>query len=669
MRCMPCVFYWMTRLCDGRRILARLICRALGGWKGQWIAIAVDFEELDPCEGCQLLRHRAGHMDGTDRGTYTLFFRPKLQVRKRLYDMTSAGTALAEVRAYLDTLTIDDYESLLTGRGEADILEDSVYASLVGDFESGTFPNPDDEDQAAIGVRVTTPIYGEISCTFAPALRDVVSDLRGYRSSPLLALLRGTESTIRIEDAERIVKAVSKLNDDISSLKEIKEIASGIQSTLHSTVGHTYAPAVGIESALPDRMDRLLQRLDVKIGDSSDSEYRGDLVEQSLGGANLVYLALKLLEFELKLSTDKVAHFLLMEEPEAHIHTHIQRTLFENQPSSRTQVIVSTHSTHISSAAKIRSVNVLAQKTNHAEVYQPAVGLDDPSAQRVERYLDAVRSTLLFAKGVLLVEGAAELILVPGLMKSAFGLLPDELGLSVISMDSAFFEHIATIFDDDRVRRKCSIITDYDQPFFPLGESPEDDDKEQKHARAAADSGEQRRHTLDTFCSSSPGVSAYFAEHTFEVDLIAAGNATVVCAVAADHYSQAAARQKSIAALKSKDLSVSGREVMRLANTLGKGWFSLLIAERLGTETRMPPYILDAVAFAASESLTDEVLKRMALHRIASGALSEAIRADLPDQEELEAMPATEFVELFGQKVAGDDLTALIEALGRNGTL
>ena len=244
-------------------------------------------------------------------------------------------------------------------------------------------------------------LYEEVACTFVRALRDVVAELRPYRSSPLLTLLRGMESEIEITEADRITGQVRTLNDDISSLQEIKELAAGIEGALKKAIGYTYGPNVSIESALPDSMERLLQRLVVLVGDSSGSAYRGELQEQSLGVANLVYLALKLLEYELKLSTDRVAHFFLIEEPEAHIHTHIQKTLFSNLPSKKTQVIVSTHSTHISSAAKIASVNVLAKKDDHVEVYQPANGLSPIEITRLERYLDAVRSTLLFAKGEL----------------------------------------------------------------------------------------------------------------------------------------------------------------------------------------------------------------------------------------------------------------------------
>ena len=76
-------------------------CRALSDWHGHWIIISVDFEELDPSEGCQLMKHETGHMDGMGRGTYTFYFRPKLEVRRRLYDMGIEGTDHKDIRRYL----------------------------------------------------------------------------------------------------------------------------------------------------------------------------------------------------------------------------------------------------------------------------------------------------------------------------------------------------------------------------------------------------------------------------------------------------------------------------------------------------------------------------------------------------------------------------------------
>ena len=386
-------------------------CRDLGDWRGHWVVISATFANLDASEGCQLLRHTAAHMNGTNEGTCTYIFRPKKEARKKMFELRGQHEKLNEFRS---CLSITDYEALFTGRAVGDCLDDETYECWTGSLEDAECPDPDKEDTAVIGVRMA-PIYQEVACTFVRALRDVVSDLRGFRGNPLLTLLRGMESEIKVENASSITDQVKKLNEDISSLDEIKALAEDIEGALKKAVGHTYGPNVDITSSLPDSMERLLQRLSLLIGDSSTSEYKGELHEQSLGAANLIYLSLKLLEYERKLSTDRVAHFFLVEEPEAHIHTHIQKTLFANLPSANTQVIVSTHSTHISSAAKIRSVNVLAKKADHAEVYQPANAMDDKEMRRVERYLDAVRSTLLFAKGVMLVEGDAELVMIPAM--------------------------------------------------------------------------------------------------------------------------------------------------------------------------------------------------------------------------------------------------------------
>ncbi|MCK4784031.1 MAG: AAA family ATPase [Desulfobacteraceae bacterium] len=630
-------------------------CRALGNWRGHWIIISIDFEELDPSEGCQLLKHETGHMDETETGTYTLFFRPKLEVRSKLHEMGTDGAEHKAIQQYLNGLTLDDYEPFLSGRATADFLDDEVYRQVIGDFNTFTFPDPNDDDQNLIGVRIR-PIHPEITCTFAQALRDVISDLRGYRSNPLLALLRGTESTIQIDDAERIISAVAQLNEDISSLPEIKSIAEGIQGTLHSTVGHTYSPSVNIESALPDRIEKLLQRLTVTVGDDPATTYRGDLSEQSLGGANLIYLALKLLEYEVKLSSDRIAHFLLIEEPEAHIHTHIQKTIFEKQSARKTQVIVSTHSTHISSAAKIQSVNVLVRRQDHAEVYQPAKALDTPTAERIERYLDAVRSTLLFAKGVILVEGESELVMVPAMIRAVFGLSPDEMGISVIAMDSAFFEHVAVIFHDDRIRRRCAIVTDLDLSLGELPENTQEDDDEQKHSRASQKAGENRRQSLEDFTKDNPWVCAFYAEHTFEVDFLAIGNDHEVEDTVDIIYRKPSNRKLVKKKIKCDDLSISGKAILKLAKKVGKGWFALLLSEKLHADTFIPQYILKAIAFA-TDRIPVDAIKRMGLFRIRDDFFDENLLKKFPKTDKLESMPPQEFIDLYVEKAPEDTLS------------
>src|ERR1700694_5689729 len=118
-------------------------CRALGDWRGHWIVIGADFAELDASEGCQLLRHSAAHMDGSQTGTCTLIFRPKRPIRAKLFEMNHQDEPKDAIAAFLKGLTIDDYEVVITGRGKGDFLKADVYKSMVGDVNNRSFPDPD----------------------------------------------------------------------------------------------------------------------------------------------------------------------------------------------------------------------------------------------------------------------------------------------------------------------------------------------------------------------------------------------------------------------------------------------------------------------------------------------------------------------------------------------
>lgn len=128
-------------------------CRDLGDWRGQWIVISAEFANLDASEGCQLLRHAAGHMDGTNTGTCTYVFRPKKEIRKKMFEL--AGQ-IDEFRAYLKTISIKDYEALFTGRSSGDCLEDSEYQAWAGSFDIADCPDPDNEDVDAFPTRWTS---------------------------------------------------------------------------------------------------------------------------------------------------------------------------------------------------------------------------------------------------------------------------------------------------------------------------------------------------------------------------------------------------------------------------------------------------------------------------------------------------------------------------------
>ena len=197
-----------------------------------------------------------------------------------------------------------------------------------------------------------------------------------------------------------------------------------------------------------------------------------------------------------------------------------------------------------------------------------------------------------------------------------FGVTPDELGFSVISMSSAFFGHIATLFSNERIKRPCAILTDGDAALCELPADSDDDSKEDAHARAAQKSGQLRREILEATAATNDWVEPFFAENTFEVDFIAASNGQEVAETLPDIYLNAATIEHSEELLLSDDLVTSGREILRLAAKEGKGWFAVLLADHLSPWTVIPSYILQAIAFACHRSINSESLRRMAEHRI-----------------------------------------------------
>lgn len=151
----------------------------------------------------------------------------------------------------------------------------------------------------------------------------------------------------------------------------------------------------------------------------------------------------------------------------------------------------------------------------------------------------------------------------------------------------------------------------------------------------------------------------FFATHTFEVEFLAEGNAPPVVSSLDDIYQRQADRQAARQALEAADPIVSGLEILRLAKKVGKGWLSLLVAERVDASASIPEYILRAVAFAG-ESISPDVIKRMGLFRIEHNS---AVNLDFANPDELSALSSADFSVHYRQGSQDDQLTRLMDYL------
>lgn len=592
--------------------------RSLGDWRGHWIIISIEFDQVSDDESIQaLFLHGTGVAEESTvhRATYNLIFRPRREVRHQLSQLTSGDhVGLATIR---NSITIADYETIFTGRSTGDFVDPNFYKAVVGDFDAVKFNDVLHPPEIGATLPKQLSIAKEISFSFVPALRDVVRDFQENRPNPLRNLLKSKSGAIDLTAFEVIADKVVDLNQSIEKWPDVGVITEDIRQTISETVGDAYSPSsLHIRSDLPSDADQLFQSLKLFVGEDGES-FEGGIHQLSLGGANLIYLTLKLLEFKYSQATMPIANFLLIEEPEAHIHTHIQKTLFDRLNYDATQIIYSTHSTQISEVSNVKNMNILGRESGIVEAFQPAKGLDEKLVRNVQRYLDAVRSNLLFARSVILVEGDAEEILIPVMVKKLLGIGLDEFGTSLVNIRSTGFENVASLFHDERIRKRCAIITDLDAPIEEI--DPDDEDKSratkrEKMARSA-ESGDERKVRLDAFAKGNQWVDVFYAPHTFEVDFVASGNDALVRGLVGETWDTERRRDSAKSALSSGDVAQFGNIVLRMAKIYGKGWFAVLLASTVTPHISIPRYVLKAIHFA-NPVLSNEVWFNILTYRL-----------------------------------------------------
>lgn len=176
----------------------------------------------------------------------------------------------------------------------------------------------------------------------------------------------------------------------------------------------------------------------------------------------MIYLATILAEFEGLKDNYLSPRILLIEELEAHLHPQIQikvlKYLREQTEKNDIQVIITTHSTTIASATPIE--NIICFNVMDSDIKITSLDRcikDEKAINFINRWLDTTRSTLLFSKGNILVEGLAEALLLPKLaeiylqdLKQKNKHIPtslEEAGISVINMNGIFFQYFLKLYD------------------------------------------------------------------------------------------------------------------------------------------------------------------------------------------------------------------------------
>lgn len=186
-------------------------------------------------------------------------------------------------------------------------------------------------------------------------------------------------------------------------------------------------------------------------------------VNLGLGNSNLLYIAVELLL--MRNDSDYVGpRIALIEEIEAHLHPQAQiRLIKQMEKNSATQFILTTHSTNL--AASINPKNLIfLYKNKSFSMGENESCLEVEDYEFLERFLDATKSNLFFAKGLIFVEGDAENLLLP-VFAELIGFPLHEYGVSIVNIGNTAFERYVKLFsrrNSDRLDLPISIVTDVD---------------------------------------------------------------------------------------------------------------------------------------------------------------------------------------------------------------
>ncbi|MFF7647113.1 AAA family ATPase [Streptomyces canus] len=299
-------------------------------------------------------------------------------------------------------------------------------------------------------------IRREVALRVLPALRDAEADLHNWRRSPLRDLLE--RLPLDPANLEATASAIATAVDQLTKDPNIARLEQHLTDRLQAMLGPRLAvePTLGFASSQPDELIRAVRLF-------LDAARRRGISDTSLGSANVIYLGLLLEALSQQRRDDQfVATLIAVEEPEAHLHVSLQRHLFGYLLRSGPALILTTHSPHIAAVAPIRSFIVLrATETGTVGASTAALPVTTEEAADLERYIDISRAEVLFASAVILVEGLAELYVLPALAAAA-GFDLDAYGTVVASVHGTDFKPYRALLGPRGLNTPHVIITDGD---------------------------------------------------------------------------------------------------------------------------------------------------------------------------------------------------------------
>ena len=322
------------------------------------------------------------------------------------------------------------------------------------------------------GRQMTSIARDYLKCTYLKALRDADSELSAHKNSRVSQILQGHNLFAKTPGQDHALETfVQAANQNIDSwfndsTREVDENGTPVVGSSHKEQLKDK-----IDTYLKDFIDSNLES-ELKISDPKVKTILDAIsvrVKQNsnlgLGTMNRLYMATELLH----LNNGKPGlHLGLIEELEAHLHPQAQMKVMSSLQSRNVQFIMSTHSPNLTSKVRLADkerVNfIMCHGTDVYPLNPDTTRLKESDFRFLDTFLDVTKSNLFYAKGVILVEGWAEELLIPTLAnKLGMDLTTNEV--SIVNVGSTAYLRYANIFvrtDGKTLDIPVSVVTDLD---------------------------------------------------------------------------------------------------------------------------------------------------------------------------------------------------------------
>lgn len=303
-----------------------------------------------------------------------------------------------------------------------------------------------------------------LSITYLKPLRDADSELSPGRRSRITQVVKSLKDFSEgSPEQDKIINSFSQAFDELKQTLN-DPVLTKIGSTIDDFFEKTNKKSPEIRNREMG-FDEILRKLELNLGE----------IGTGLGSSNLLFMAVELLLLSEGEVGPKVA---LIEEIEAHIHPQAQLRVIKhfekNAIETGMQYIFTSHSPVLAASVELESIIfIYNQKAFPMKKGQTKLESDD--YEFLERFLDATKANLFFARGVIFVEGDAENLLIPTIAEVIDRPLY-KYGVTIVNISSIAFKRYSTIYlreDQSKLMEfPVSIITDLDLKPIEYYEKP-----------------------------------------------------------------------------------------------------------------------------------------------------------------------------------------------------